>query len=161
MKIRSFIDFVRKKSWFEGPKNDILDGKLYASFPSINQISEVLESQCMSWAITHWVMQQFGELSSSGKQMASCQGIVPQQETLLGGSYCTALQPAAPRSRIQTSHVVTRARRGCGRRQKSNKLGSHQLHVTHLTGLITAETQATPPPRRWSGYVPIKLKDTR
>lgn len=48
MKIRSFIDFVRKKRRFEGPKNYILDGKLYASFPSINQVSEVLESQRMS-----------------------------------------------------------------------------------------------------------------
>lgn len=81
-------------------------------------------------------MRQPGKLSSSGRQMAShVRGSCLKQETLLGESYRPALQPAAPRSRIQTSHVVTQAGRDCGRRQKSNKTVSHQLHVTHLTGL--------------------------
>lgn len=39
MELRAFIDFMRKRSQSGGPKTLSLDGKFYASFPSINQIS--------------------------------------------------------------------------------------------------------------------------
>lgn len=39
MELRAFIDFMRKRSQSGGPKTFSLDGKFYASFPSINQIS--------------------------------------------------------------------------------------------------------------------------
>lgn len=42
MELRAFIDFMRKRSRSGGPKTISLDGKFYASFPSINQISEGL-----------------------------------------------------------------------------------------------------------------------
>lgn len=73
MKLRSFIDFVRNKSRFGGPKTISWMVNCMQAIPPINQISGVVfESQC----ITHWVMPQPGKLSSSGRQTAS-QGIMP------------------------------------------------------------------------------------